>query len=61
MSQSIAVLASGLTKRAATVLDSLRAFRQFLWLKLDSGKVALSRPTHRLRIQLLRPQSGGFL
>jgi len=26
---------------------SRRVFRQFFWLKLDSGKVALSRPAHQ--------------
>jgi len=26
---------------------SLRVFRQFVWLEVDSGKAALSRPTHQ--------------
>ena len=35
-----------LTQRASTA-GNRRVFRQFFWLKVGSGKVALSRPAHQ--------------
>jgi len=35
---------------------SLRVFKHFVWLEVDSGKVALSRPAHQRVTQIVRRQ-----
>ena len=40
---------------------SLRVFRQFAWLGVDSGKVALSQPTHQRVTRAVRLHAGVFI
>ena len=47
----------GLTQRAPDKWESahaLRAVRQFVWLGVDSGKMALSRPAHQYPATIMR-------